>query len=272
MPLPGPASGTDYYQYINPNTTTDFTGVFDEVMEIIDLNVNLDKDAYLLDIINLENLAVRSDLSEPIVTVKTQKGTIDRNGNITWDENTEDITDRVTVTYDSETGAVKVTGFDYSANYIGYPKPVNVQEGTARNQGKKLIVEIAGLVPVHPGENQTSNTRAGVYDKEDDPAKEVPSPTFSITSDTSKTYVIDFSAPMTIATDAKSVAKMSGKNGDFTLVGTDVVYQITKSPFPKAQLHAQRRGPGICLRQARGPDTCAGLERPYDHPRRQRLL
>lgn len=209
------------------------TGNFDSAA------VKLDTGGYLMDVINLENLAVRSDLSEADVHVYTLKGTDDGNGNVTFepDSNKVEITDQVEVSFsdvtDQQTGktnrAVKVIGFDYAANFIGAPKLPNSAEGTARNQGKKLIVTIGGLVPIHPGNGQTSNTDAGVYNKKDGLVASAVSPTFDIGSDTAKTYVIDFNAPMTIATDAKSVAKMSGTNGEFSIVDGNVIYQLNGS-------------------------------------------
>lgn len=194
--------------------------------------VPLDKDTYLQDKIDLDNLALRSDLSEPIVKVYTLKGVPDGQ-DVTFenDDNREDITDKVDISYDDTTGTVNVKGFDYNANYIGNPKPMSASENTGKNQGKKIIVTIGGLVPTHAGVDLTSNDSAGVYDKNDALVKDVESPLFTVGSNNSaKTYVIDFSAPMTVATDATTVTQTEGTNGIFSLIGSDVVYQLSGSP------------------------------------------
>lgn len=115
------------------------------------------------------------------------------------------------------------TGFNYSENYV-----------TSVHPGYKLIVTISGLTPKKAvGELKSNDGNAGVYGPEDEePTVSIASPTLQYPESASKTYLIDFNAKMTVATDATKMVDakndiVTGTNGEFVKAGTNVTYQLS---------------------------------------------
>lgn len=117
-------------------------------------------------------------------------------------------------------GQVTVDGFDYSTYYtaIGH-------------SGRKLVVEITGLIPKHDGEILSNSGTAIKPDVEDHPdvvALELTdSPKDNITA---QPVVVDFNAKMKVASDTKQLKNVDASNGAFTKSADtapyDVYYQL----------------------------------------------
>lgn len=152
------SSGTTGY-YMPVSTASALKEAFTSITESIS-GTQLDSTAILRDVVNTTNF----DLADATVTCYTALGKQDtENGGISFDPETP-VSGGITAAWDTtSTNRLDVTGFDYSANYIAYGKEANETEGTAANQGKKLIVKIQGLTPIATGNGLTSNSLAGIY-------------------------------------------------------------------------------------------------------------
>ena len=113
---------------------------------------------------------------------------------------------------------VKVTGYDFSDNWVGY------DESTNSYRGQKLIIKF----PVQPkagytGTVPTNDTTSGIYDKDDKVALTFPMPDYT------PNYVpkiIDFNAKMILANGVGKLGDQTGKNGQFELTGGELTYQF----------------------------------------------
>ncbi|MBQ3263139.1 MAG: hypothetical protein IJH52_08185 [Oscillospiraceae bacterium] len=123
-------------------------------------------------------------------------------------------------------GIVKVSGFDYSKNFV------------VNGVGKKVVVTITGLTPKKATGTLYSNKDvkdaenndlfgAGLYGNGmDRPVVQIASPTLVIPGGKDKTYIIDFNASMKVADGAKKLGKTTGTNGDFNVANNEATYKL----------------------------------------------
>ena len=180
--------------------------------------VLLDDTAVFKDEINLDDF----DVSNATYTVQWQpvrmaSGALVNNG---------DPIEKVPATSVPEEDGVSIveySGFNYASEefYV-----------TASSPGYKLVVTINGLTPkkatglLYSNKDGEEIYGAGIYGAGADvPAVSIASPTLELTGG-EKSYVIDFNAPMTVATNASILGTTTGTNGAFTKSGTDVNYQL----------------------------------------------
>ncbi len=210
--------------------------------------VTLDQDAILRDIIDTENFTVTSGTT---YKAETEVYTAAQDGGMTPVANSR-TTIQNAQPVDS-TGVVQVSNFNYAANYIGYGKAADSTEHTGENQGKKLIVTVDGLLPARAEDPEAtvegvgsvlpSNVSAAIF--EDSDALTANDPTVAVNRPWTKldtqAYVIDFNAPMILATGLKSEAKninaIRESNGEFSMVTetkdnqqvNEAVYQLKEN-------------------------------------------
>ena len=127
--------------------------------------------------------------------------------------------DKIKVSVNEETQTVDVTGFSFEDNWCGY------DQSTQRYHGKKIIIEI----PAEPaaganGVVDTNESNSGIYDADEKLVELFPVPSFEIPT---ASYVIDFNAAMTVATDTTKMKGDTDVNGAFKKTGTNVTYQLT---------------------------------------------
>ena len=179
-----------------------------------DTSVPLDSTAIFRDAVNLADF----DITGATYTVKWQP-VKEQNGQIVNNGNASTKVSGAAVPAD---GQINYSGFNYSENFV-----------TSAHNGQKLIVTITGLTPKRTvGELKSNDGSAGVYGPEDeDPTVSIASPTLEFPASSAKTYVIDFNAKMTVATDAAKLVgaqndTVTGDNGKFVKSGTNVTYQL----------------------------------------------
>ena len=180
-----------------------------------DTSVPLNETAVFKDKVNLADF----DTTGATYTVKWQP-VKEQGGQIVNNGNAETKVNGAAVPAD---GQINYSGFNYSANFV-----------TSAHPGQKLVITINGLTPKKTvGELKSNDGNAGVYGPEDeDPTVSITSPTLQFPESAAKTYLIDFNAKMTVATETTKLVgatndTVTGTNGSFVKSGTNVTYQLS---------------------------------------------
>ncbi len=214
--------GEDEHYFLPVTNDAEIQAAFDAVTT---------KEVPVVNIVSATELGASAELKDfisdsfdvpanPTITVQTAVGTADAQGNISWSAPADS---SLTATYSN--GTVSLTGFDYKTNFVAYGKPA-IENDTAENQGRKIIVTIKGLTPKANATGTIySNTDAsGVYDGN---TLKAAFPMPSIEVGTVPTYVVDYAAKMQLATEAKQMKGETHNNGAFDLSNEKVTYQLT---------------------------------------------
>lgn len=125
-----------------------------------------DTELYLKDIIS-SNFDIPQD---PTIQVQSYLGEQNsRGGTIEFAETGTSLPSSMVSVNGKE---IQINDFDFAANYIMYDKPANDDQGTKKNQGKKLVVTIHGLTPTaNAGTNQplaSNDSGSGIYAVQDE--------------------------------------------------------------------------------------------------------
>ena len=209
------------------------TDVFVNIAENVDTagsTIDLDGSAQLRDIVNT-NVFDMPTGANAVTAYAVSASARNENGNIIYTFGTDHEQD---FTPTVENGTVSVSGFDYSSHYVMENPPAGVT-------GQKLIVEIKGLTLKDEVNGEVlSNNEAGIYaTKQEDgqtvisnePTLAIDSPKLTIAGAVNPTFVIDFNAPMTVATGVKQLKQVARENpnGSFTKEGETAVYKLNKA-------------------------------------------
>lgn len=140
--------------------------------DTISENVRLDTSAILRDI--MKNGSFKTSDST-IVSTATVDGAMDKNGVVTFADESNPITLSQTPTYaDGVLSSVDIKGFDYLANYINYGTGTGVDD-IHYHEGKKLVVTITDVYPdgadsapsgdtlVYSNQVQNNNASSALY-------------------------------------------------------------------------------------------------------------
>ena len=125
--------------------------------------------ALLRDVINGDDFVIPDhDLTVNVYTMNGKQENDPGNdpaAGIVFYPNTKEPLTGAQVSWSDDHSYVDVSGFDYGANFIAYQKPPNETEGTGQHEGKKLIVEITGLVPKQnaTGTLKSNTDDSGIY-------------------------------------------------------------------------------------------------------------
>lgn len=229
----GTSQDTKYY--MTATNKTELDNIFSTITKnelTPSTSVTLGSSAVMKDILSDEFKLPAGYNANSSISVKTQAGTANSAGEITWGAITEN-PEGITATANVETGTIDITGFDYSSNYITYG-----------HDGAKLIVTISGIAPTSDAFTgtpiYTNDPKSGVYEDgdQDTPFQSFDSPTATLHS---KSYVLDYAKPVTVnASDwdqAKIYALMAsagavtgesnaaaGTYGDATSTATTITY------------------------------------------------
>ncbi len=175
--------------------------------------VTLNDQATLQDKVNLTYFDVANASTEAYTVVANKDGTFGTSKVQT-----------LNAPLDKDTGVVTVSGFDYSTKYV-----------TSLQDGEKLVVKIKGLTAKQPGTNMPSNDGNAFIKAKDAEANaiEIASPTLTLQAKPN-TYLIDFNAKMTVATDTSKLLDaedntVAGTNGNFVKSGSNVTYQLNSA-------------------------------------------
>ena len=195
MTDPGPLNTKEHNYYINVpvgssfNIDTITNTVFNEVTSnshnaISYLNSNAILREHLMDAFDLTNASI---------SYKTAQSKYDGIGRLYFENPV--VASGFTTSFDKNTNNIEVKGFDYTAN--------NVSEyNSKKGNGKKLIVEITGVIAKHDAEllntsiNDTALTalyQNSTYMGSNQPVKKFPTYHFSIPE---YTYYMDYDIPM----------------------------------------------------------------------------
>lgn len=195
MTDPGPLNTKEHNYYINVpvgssfNIDTITNTVFNEVTSnshnaISYLNSNAILREHLMDAFDLTNASI---------SYKTAQSKYDGIGRLYFENPV--VASGFTTSFDKNTNNIEVKGFDYTAN--------NVSEyNSKKGNGKKLIVEITGVIAKHDEEllntsiNDTALTalyQNSTYMGSNQPVKKFPTYHFSIPE---YTYYMDYDIPM----------------------------------------------------------------------------
>lgn len=153
----------DYYRMASNQATlvAAFQQAVTMMNETISAEQRLDASSVMQDVFNNTNFTVKDGYS---IRATTVNGTMDKYGNVNFDESTEAPANGVVAKLE-KTGegqdlnqAVRVTGFDYLANYITYGY-IDSDSGAEipKHDGKKLVVTISNVVPTVTGDDFYSN-------------------------------------------------------------------------------------------------------------------
>lgn len=188
------ASGDYYKNVTSASDLSDIFKTFSETITAPGTDAAMDETTIMRDVLT-DNLVLPETAQ---ITIQKQAGTADSDNVITWGEKTALSTDDMVTTYDTKTGTVEITGFDYCENYI-----------TSGKDGYKLIVTIKGVTASESAVNDiavdTNTNKSGIWYK--DPETEW---NYSIlfgvpnTYLPSASYVMDYAKSMTLnASDMK---------------------------------------------------------------------
>ncbi len=156
----------------------------------------------------------------------------------------------ITVSVNDASQTVDVTGFDFADNWCG-PDP----ESASGVHGKKIIIEIPAEPAVGAeGVVDTNEGVSGIYDDDGTLVKPFPVPSYEIPT---ASYVIDFNAPVTVASNTTRMKGNPGVNGVFALTGTNVTYQLknTETIVDGANLSLSGVDSALIRGQAYGRDS-----------------
>lgn len=226
-----PEQSSDKY-YMTTSNSAELNNIFTNITEDIQnpsTTVTLNANSVMRDVVaDGFKLPENYDVSQNI-TIKTVAGSTADGTNITWGAETAS---PVGITASVDGQNVNITGFHYSEKYIAPSHP-----------GEKLVVTIKGVEATDAavtGEPVNTNAdTSGIYATADATACiPFPQPKTILTS---KTYVLDYAKPVTLASSdwkqdtltkisgdmAKDAAAVSANYGTVTKEGNTVEYQPT---------------------------------------------
>ncbi len=188
-----PDGGKSYF--LSAGSSADLNGIFQQIsQEVGGADVKLDSNSYIQDTVT-PYFDMPEGTDANAVKFYTMDCTgVDTNGELTFDESTK--TEAAGVTYNfvgSDVRTLKVTNFDFSANWCG------PRDGTYG--GKKLIIEFTvkvrdgflggNGVPTNVGETDGIYDSAGKnYGKFDPPTVNVKIPEITITAEDKNVYLL----------------------------------------------------------------------------------
>lgn len=162
----------DYYRMASNQATlvAAFAQAVTMMNETISSDQRLDAASVMQDVFNNTNFTVQDSYSIHATTVD---GSMDKYGTVNFKEETEAPASGVITKLEKvgENQTVRVTGFDYLANYINYGTTNG--DGTVaipQHDGKKLVVTISNVVPTETGDkffsNISENNASSMYVKD----------------------------------------------------------------------------------------------------------
>lgn len=199
-------SGGDNGYYKTVSTTNSLADIFEEIEESINTTtVTLTGDAELRDILNTGFILTKD--SEVTVQTDAYSGR-DRYGNRVFAGNPQNYS--AVISKDNNT--IKVSGFDFSHEYLIDGDTPDDSDFTAAEQGRKLIVTITNVEATDDAVTNnlisTNNSASGIYENKDagTPFAVFKQPQTQLSS---KAYVVDYAKEISTADIPNSVTNLS---------------------------------------------------------------
>lgn len=215
----GSGGNNGYYKTIE--TSGSLADIFEEIQESINTTtVTLDQTAELRDILN--DGFVLTDSSEVSVQIEEYSGR-DRDGNRVFDNNPQSFDAEIS----KDNNTIKVSGFDFSKEYLIDGNQLDENDFTAAQQGKRLLVTITGVEATDEAVTDslisTNSAASGIYENADagTPFALFQQPQTQLSS---KAYVVDYAKEISTADLPNSVISL---NADGMKMFTSEVTTLT---------------------------------------------
>lgn len=221
---------TGYYDqkhYFPADNTSALSNIFTKIFEKISTDKSsyeLDSNTVLKDIVS-DDFSLPEEFTNASVTVKVAKfAGYDSSDKPTWDDPVT-VTSGIDVTVDTETKTIDVTGFDYSANWVG------IKESAPH--GSKLII-VFTIIDNGTGlgtDLPTNAAGSGVYKNLNTGVKEFTTPVVDVPYCIAKHYLrgIDGTEELIVTENLRNAPGVSGDKLDVPVKEyQDYVYSFAK--------------------------------------------